>query len=341
MQNHVIHILRKWEPHKDSAQWVLGVIYKTEGSCYRKAGAMVMFNSLGQQLGLLSGGCLESDIKLNSQKVMQESKPRCLTYDDSDEDDISFKLGVGCGGVVHLVLLPVTKSNNYLLLDQLLSALEAGKSCTWQQEIAEQLNTYTNLSTHQHAEQPNSKASLEYNNDKVTLNVPITAPPHLLVVGGGLDAFHVTRLASQTGWQVSIWDPRPAQARRSDFPFVDEVISEKSPEYLALFITKHNVDAVIFMSHSKTIDAKALSYVYSTPVRYIGMLGPKHRKEEVLASAKVEINEQSKRIAGPVGLDIGGDLPEQIALSVLAECHAALFKRTAKSISNVLTMSED
>jgi len=340
LQNHVIHILRKWDKHKDTAQWVLGVIYKTEGSCYRKAGAMVMFNSLGQQFGLLSGGCLESDIKLNSQKVMQDFQPRCVTYDDSDEEDISFKLGVGCGGVVHLALLPVTKNNNYLLLDQLLNALEAGKSCSWQQEIAEQPNVQTNLSFCDYVEQYNKRAKLEENNNKLTLSVPISAPPHLLVIGGGLDAFHVTRLASQTGWQVSIWDPRPAQARRSDFPFVDEVISEKSPEYLEHHITKHNVDAVILMSHSKTIDAKALRHIYPTPVRYIGMLGPKHRKEEVIANSSIKVNEQTKMIAGPVGLDIGGDLPENIALSVIAECHAALHQRSAKSISNTLTTSE-
>lgn len=341
MQNHVIHILRKWNENKDSAQWVLGVIYKTEGSCYRKAGAMVMFNSLGQQFGLLSGGCLESDIKLNSRKVMQDLQPRCVTYDDSDEDDISFKLGVGCGGVVHLILLPVTKDNNYLLLDQLLNAIEAGKHCHWHQEIAEQPYTLTNLYSSNSIENHSQRAKLEEKDNTLTLKVPISPPPHLLVVGGGLDAFHVTRLASQTGWQVSIWDPRPAQARPNDFPFVDEVISDDSPESLAQHIVKHNVDAVILMSHSKTIDAKALRYIYPTPVRYIGMLGPKHRKEEVVIDSSINLNERHQKIAGPSGLDIGGDLPENIALSVIAECHAALYQRNAKSISNVLTTSED
>ena len=162
-----------------------------------------------------------------------------------------------------------------------------------------------------------------------------------MVVGGGLDAFHVTRLASQTSWQVSIWDPRPAQARKQNFPFVDKVISDDSPESLEQHILEHNVDAVILMSHSKTIDAKALRYIYPTPVRYIGMLGPEHRKDEVVASSSIIVNEQNKKIAGPTGLDIGGDLPESIALSVVAECHAALYQKTAKSISDVLTTSED
>lgn len=302
---------------------------------------MVMFNNLGQQFGLLSGGCLESDIKLNSRKVMQDLQPRCLTYDDTDEDDISFKLGVGCGGVVHLILLPVTKGNDYLQLEPLLNALEVGKHCHWHQEIAEQPITQTNLYFSDPIEHHSQRAKLEEKNNTLTLKVPISPPPHLLVVGGGLDAFHVTRLASQTGWQVSIWDPRPAQAKPSDFPFVDQVISDVSPEYLKHHITKHNVDAAILMSHSKTIDAKALRYIYPTPVRYIGMLGPKHRKDEVVANSSIVVNEKNKKIAGPTGLDIGGDLPENIALSVIAECHAALFQRTAKSISNVLTTSED
>ena len=117
MSNQTLHLLSQWAPLKDKHQWVLGLIYKTEGSCYRKAGALMLFSDDGHQLGILSGGCLESDIHRKARRVMQDKKVRHTIYDDNDEEDIAFKLGVGCGGVVHLALLPVEAENCYLSLE--------------------------------------------------------------------------------------------------------------------------------------------------------------------------------------------------------------------------------
>ena len=343
MKNQLIHILRRWYEQKESAQWVLGVIYKTEGSCYRKAGSMVFFNSLGEQFGLLSGGCLESDIKLNSRKVMDDLKPRCVTYDDSDEEDIAFKLGVGCGGTVHLMLLPITKDNHYLQLTEVLTALESGESCQWQQQITEEATFITKMLPLSESSTNHSldgkRAKLTTDPDGTFLTVTMSPPPHLLVIGGGLDAFYVCRLAAQTGWQTSLWDPRPAQGRKSDFVFVDNVLDGYPPEKLTDFIQSHNVDAVILMSHSKRIDTSALHHIYHTPVKYIGMLGPRHRRDEVIHEAGIDYSDSSQPIAGPAGLDIGGDLPESIAISIMAECHAALHNKTAQSISNRLKIT--
>ena len=336
--NQLIHILRRWYEQKDTAQWVLGVIYDTQGSCYRKAGSMVFFNSLGDQFGLLSGGCLESDIKLNSRKVMDDLQPRCITYDDSDEEDVSFKLGVGCGGTVHLILLPITKQNDYLQLDKVLKTLSSGESCLWQQPITTHSNFTTKvLQSFNSRDFDGKKATLTASSEGTLLTVSMTPPPHLLVVGGGLDAFYLCRLAAQTGWQTSLWDPRPAQGRKSDFPFVDNLLDGPA-QALGDFIESNKVDAVMLMSHSKSIDTAALSEVYPFPLKYIGMLGPKHRRDEVIEKAGItdnesKISESNQFIAGPAGLDIGGDLPESIAISIMAQCHGALHNKTAEPLS--------
>ena len=100
------------------------------------------------------------------------------------------------------------------------------------------------------------------------------------------------------------------------------------------------------MSHSKSIDTAALSEIYPTELKYIGMLGPKHRRDEVIEKANIDYNDASSNqtntfIAGPAGLDIGGDLPESIAISIMAQCHAALHNKTARHLSEPININQE
>lgn len=135
MSHQLSELLASWLPLRDSANWVLGVIYRTEGPCYRKAGAMMLFSSQGHQLGMLSSGCLESDISRHARRVMLEQRVVQCCYDRSDEDDMAYQLGIGCGGVVYIQLMPVNAANQYLQLDKLLLALEAGQQVDYQLQI--------------------------------------------------------------------------------------------------------------------------------------------------------------------------------------------------------------
>ncbi|MFC6672816.1 XdhC family protein [Marinobacterium aestuariivivens] len=124
MANQLTRLLLQWYPQRDALEWVLGTVYRTEGPSYRKAGAMMLFNSLGQAFGMLSGGCLESDIQRHARRVMQSGQALTLCYDGSDEDDLSFQLGIGCGGTVHILLQPIRADNDYLQPDLVHRALE-------------------------------------------------------------------------------------------------------------------------------------------------------------------------------------------------------------------------
>ena len=319
MSNHVNHLLAQWLPLKDKHKWVLGFIFKTEGSCYRKAGAMMLFSDAGHQLGILSGGCLESDIVKKAQRVMIDGVSRTAVYDDEDEEDIAFKLGVGCGGVVHLALVPVNKDNNYLSLDEVSQNLSKGHVCEWNVAVDGSEGACKVMEAD--AGSPR-KAVLETVGGKRSLSVLMMPPIHILVVGGGYDATFMTKLASLQGYLVSLWDPRPAQARVEHFPEVNYLIDDPTTEGVRLHLNEHNIQAAVLMSHHREIDAKALQLLSMQSLIYTAMLGPLHRKQEIMDLAGLSDTNFTQYFASPAGFDIGGELPEHIALSVIAQCHA-------------------
>jgi len=330
MSTQLIDMLNAWDVNKDNVQWVLGTLYQHHGPCYRKSGAMMLFNSDGQQFGMLSGGCLESDIGLKARKVMATNQPLFLCYDGSDEDDMAFQLGIGCGGTVYIKLEIIDKDNNYLGLVKLIAALKNRATGVYSLNVDKS-------SPLGHGEfvagTPTTKISaLSVDN---VLCVPIFPPPHILIAGGGLDARPVAAIAHQLGWQVTLWDPRPANARREYFMDVSHII--KGGEALLVeAVSAAQIDAAVVMSHNILLDALALKSMLHSSIKYMALLGPAHRKEQVLAEAEVTQAQLPFTLAGPAGLDIGGQLPESIALSILSECHAFLEGRTATSHSGSL-----
>ncbi|MCJ8319483.1 MAG: XdhC family protein [Colwellia sp.] len=363
--NHLSHLLAKWYPNRDKFDWVLATIYDTQGPCYRKSGAMMLFSSQGDQLGMLSGGCLESDIGTNARKVMQTGQSIALCYDGSDEDDLSFHLGIGCGGTVYIMLQSINVQNDYLSLTQVYDALKQRTSGYYYQPIVVQKSVEQKSANQRNVDEKakgNNTAIQAYfetddisdlaetatiikrsqnkindgvnNNDKWLVS-PIVPEPHLLIIGGGIDARPLVNMAQQLGWQVSLWDPRPANARKEFFANVNHIIKGEA-EILTAFALEKDVNAAVLMSHNVVIDAQALQALSTGKLQYLALLGPEHRRQQVIAQAKVQENALPFKFAGPSGLDIGGTLPESIALSILSECHASLFGKNAHSMSQVL-----
>ncbi|KZC98360.1 MULTISPECIES: XdhC/CoxI family protein [unclassified Thalassospira] len=322
MTNQLSAMLGTWQENRDSTEWVLGTVYRTEGSAYRKAGAMMLINGHGQQFGLLSGGCLEADIIRNARRAMVTGKPVMLTYDGTDEDDLSFKLGVGCGGTVYIMLQPLGSAND-LGLGDLYEALQKRQSGLYFQKI-DAVEGYFEAGA-LYGQRP---AHIENREDGNWLVTPIQPEPHVLVVGGGLDARPVIGIAHQMGWQTTLVDPRPANARAEHFQAAGKILRKIDGD-LATYVTDHKVDAVILMAHSVSIDAAALAVLCDAPIKHLSALGPRHRFRDVLNEAGISRNDLAFDISSPAGLDIGGQLPESIALSMLSGIHAALFKQSA------------
>ena len=353
MSNHLSHLLAKWYPNRDNFDWVLATIYDTNGPCYRKSGAMMLFSSRGDQYGILSGGCLESNIGTNARKVMQTGQSISLCFDGSDEDDLSFHLGIGCGGTVYIMLQKIHEQNDYLSLTKVYDALQQRKSGYYYQPLVAQdivieKNDNNNTPVHAYfqAEHISDIAAVatrvERSNDNTINNThqwlvnPIISEPHLLVIGGGIDARPLVNMAQQLGWQVSLWDPRPANARKEFFSNVNYIIKGEA-EVLTTFALEQDVNAAVLMSHNVVIDAQALKALSTTKLEYLALLGPKNRRQQVIAQANIPQEESLRfKFSGPSGLDIGGTLPESIALSILSECHASLYGKKAQSMSQVL-----
>jgi xanthine dehydrogenase accessory factor len=338
MANDLPHLLQQWYPQRDSADWVLGTVYQTEGPCYRKPGASMLFNSLGQQFGLLSGGCLESDIHRHARQVMHSHRAVTLCYDGSDEDDLSYQLGIGCGGTVHILLQPVLARHQYLQLDALHRALNSRTGGHYYQRIPDGTGEVQSrfLPAQPVADNGSSPASrLITEGDQQWLATRIRPAPHLLVAGGGLDARPLVSMAHQLGWEVSLWDPRPANARREHFTTASGVL--KGPATgLADYARTRRIDAAVLMTHNISLDAAALQALNAVSLRYCALLGPHHRRNQVLQQAGLTQADLQIPLAGPAGLDLGAELPEGIALAILAECHAALKHHSARSLSKVL-----
>ena len=331
-------ILNTWYPRRDDTEWVLCTLYKIEGSSYRKPGAMMMFSGDGAQLGLLSGGCLEGDIQRHAKTVMESKLSKTITYDATDEDDITFQLGIGCGGIVHILMQPITKDNQYLQLDTLLDVITAGQTGIYQQKIKsgiEQCENHFEHSKQQNKWSVNRKAELIELDNELWLCTHIYPEPHILVIGGGYDARPVTAMAKQMGWTVSLWDPRPANGRKAYFPTVDNILSGEVEE-LTQFAQSNHITGIVLMTHSVRLDASALKALYKLPLAYMGLLGPTHRRQQVIEESGVNEADFKVPLSGPIGLDIGGETPESIALSILSEIHAVLCDKNTISVSNVV-----
>ncbi len=305
--NHVYQILQQWHPQRDATDWVLALVVATKGSSYRKTGAMMLIGGQGQTLGLVSGGCLEGDLKQKARKVMLSRQAEHVVYDLAAGDEPGWQPAIGCGGRVELMLFPLSVSNHYLLLDQALQRLEKKETVLW--SLAPEEASSVSLQTGAN------------NFDKNRVYMTLKPQIDLLICGGGIDAQPIAEMALLLGWKVQVNDPRIQYANPEKF--IGVKISKFQPALLAAENLK-NIDAAIIMHHNLNLDAETMNRLTQSQCQYIGLLGPAHRKEKVFELAGILPSDLPCDVSGPMGLDIGGDLPESIALSVLAEIHSIL-----------------
>lgn len=315
MHHHIHKILPCWAQQKDDFGWALASIVEISGSSYRKPGAMMLINEQGKSLGILSGGCLEADVILQAQKAMHLNKNRLIEYDTYDDGEYNLMQFLGCGGAITVFIQPLKKSNNYQNLELLLAGLNANKSMHYRinykqtnhaNECIESHDTMNNSATHN-----KNQIGFHYN-----------PSPHIAIFGAGLDAIPLVNMIHILGWRVSLYDYRSTHVNSKLFSNETHIIKAPFEQ-----VNLPKIHAGVVMGHNLNFDAQALSLLQSSSATYIGLLGPKHRQEKVanLMSAPL-----IKKLYGPIGLNIGGELPEEIALSIVAQIQAVL-NNTCKS----------
>ncbi|MCE9611953.1 MAG: XdhC family protein [Chthoniobacter sp.] len=336
----------------------MATVMKVRGSAYRRPGARMLVNAAGRTAGMISGGCLENDVCERARKVMATGVPILVTYDSTAPEDIVFGLGLGCNGVVEVLIERLTAGDETGLLAFLSSCVarrQIGRIATVFQSdvfplgarllrwpdgsitssLADPALTAALLRTFQEtAARRTALRQVELPDGRAArvLVEAVTPPVPLTIFGAADDAVPVAQLAKSIGWHVTVIDARPAYATPERFPTADAVHCLR-PE--ALLASPHIVlppDAlVMIMTHNFTHDRALLGFLLGRPLRYLGVLGPKSRTQRLLDeladSGLVFSSEKLAHLHGPAGLDIGAETPEEIAVSIIGEMQAALAQR--------------
>lgn len=321
-------ILSHWYPRRDQCDWVLATLIQSRGSSYRKLGARLLINQLGERFGLLSGGCLETDLVRQAARVFTSREPRLVSYDMLDDGGERWQQAIGCGGELHIGLCPLHQDNHYLGFDQVYQALRARES-VWYRLALDLFESSANTPkpSWQLRRAPGhcrSRSRRVIRQQQPWLLSRLTPAPHLMVFGGGIDARPLVAMAAQLGWQVTLIDRRSRYAPAEHFPAAGQIIRAAATTLKAAG-QLDGVDAAVVLNHNLELDAEALQALAHSSVRYLGLLGPAHRRERLLALAGLTPADLPTTLHGPAGLALGGDLPESIALSILAQCHRCLF----------------
>lgn len=346
---------------KDGKQTALATVVHLEGSSYRRPGARMLITEDGQLTGAISGGCLEGDALRKALLVMQEKKSKLVTYDTMDDDDINFGVGLGCNGIIQVLIEPVDPSDT----ENPIAFLKAANKKRQKSVLVSLFNLEDKMS-------PQAGTCLLINQDEISMRkdavmndhliadakkslavqqssfknyisensrtafIEVIKPPvSLVIIGAGNDVIPVVEMAEILGWETTVMDGRANYATQERFTSACQVLVSKPEEALDKIIVDDQT-FFLLMTHNYNYDKAMLKQLLQKKISYIGMLGPKKKKERILNELSEEGNnfsdEQLSALHSPVGLDIGAETPEEIALSILAEIKSVLTLRNPEPL---------
>jgi xanthine/CO dehydrogenase XdhC/CoxF family maturation factor len=342
----------------------LATLVKTSGSTYRRPGARMVVLRKGEPVGSVSAGCLERDVVEKAQAASQKGESILVTYDTSAEEDIVFGAGLGCKGTVHILVEPLrpgSAADDFIrFAGGIFQQRQSGAAATVFQvhgnvpvrigdrllvdadgtvtgRIEEQSLNAKLLAAVTEALSTNRSRTMEFELPAGRVEVlveVIHSPVPLVIFGAGYDAGPLSRMAKEVGFHVTVADVRPAYAQVARFPEADAVVVVRPEEIAALGLNQRTTAVV--MSHNYLTDCAFLKAVLPLKLRYVGLMGPRARTLQMVRDLRLGGLEGADdvlgRIHSPVGLDIGADNPEQIALAILAEIQAVMTGRPGGSL---------
>jgi xanthine/CO dehydrogenase XdhC/CoxF family maturation factor len=320
---------------------VLATLVATAGSTYRKPGARMLIMADGSYHGLLSGGCLEADLGLHARQVLASGVARAVEYDMRGPDDMLFGLGAGCEGAMRILLEPAGPGTAAAIALSTAAAVtrlgDASTLIVVHSATRLPLATYASgASLAPELAVAARQALADERSRDVTFDVAgasgrafvqfLAPPPHLLVCGAGPDAKPVVAAALALGWRVSVVDHRPAYALAERFPGAQ--VRHADARDLRAAVDVGRCHAVVIMSHHFPSDVAYLrALAHPNAPEFIGLLGPRTRRQRILEEVADLGRPFGARIHGPVGMDIGAVTPEGIALAIVSQIHAWLAGR--------------
>ncbi|MEJ7912478.1 MAG: XdhC/CoxI family protein [Chitinophagaceae bacterium] len=340
----------------------LATVVHVEGSSYRRPGARMLVTDHGQLTGAISGGCLEGDALRKALLAIAQGQNKLVTYDTTNEDDAQFGVQLGCNGIVYILFEPISelnKANPIHLLSQLVAkrksavlvtlfslagSSQPGTSLLFRKEAVEtslagSVKELITPDAQQVFEDALSTVKTYHLNEQVLNGFIEFIPPPVAVViaGAGNDVQPLVHMTAILGWHTTVVDGRHTHATKQRFPTANKVLVAKPGEVLDQ-VDVDDQTVFLLMTHNYNYDLALLQELLKRHCRYIGILGPKKKLERMLTDLQTEgilLNEQQRAcIHSPVGLDIGAETPEEIALSIIAEIKAVLSARGGSSLKD-------
>ena len=307
-------IFQLWQQNPNA---VLATVVEVRGSAYRRPGARMLLCENGDSCGVINGGCLDADLWRRAREVMNSGRAQLAVYDSTAPEDILWGLGLGCRGVVKILVEPARDLSWLRDESRVAVFYENGELGTrlWDGEIERPNIVETAM----------GRAFVER----------LEAPQSLLIFGAGADAVPLWEMAQILGWKTDVLDPRPPHPERVNYLAAQHF----APENLHQISIPPRVACVV-MTHNFLHDLEILKAVLPSNAFYVGILGPKSRTDDLLARlnqntllpAFSPTPEQLQKLHAPVGLDLGAETPEEIALSIVAEIQKLRRAKTGQSL---------
>jgi len=347
----IVNAFRKLKPGERAA---LATIVSVEGSSYRRPGARMLITDTGETTGVLSAGCFERDVSERAQKVMLTGTPTLIRYDTTTDEDIVWGLGLGCNGVVQVLIEPATTERVASLMQLLAECAESentGAIATVFRSEGDDASLGTTALLFPDgtvdgdfviptifddlADTVSANSSVikryETSGGYIDVFMEVVQPRvRLVIFGAGFDALPVVNLAKNLGWHTSVVDTRARVSSIEHFQEADAVWLGRA-EDVSMQVTISERTAVVVMTHNYLHDLELLRQLLPLPLRYLGCLGPRRRTERLLHELSA-VDSDLDRLHAPIGLDLGAETPEEIALSIVSEIKAVLSQRSGAQL---------
>jgi xanthine dehydrogenase accessory factor len=300
---------------------VLATLVAVQGSSYRRPGARMLVTKAGARIGSISGGCLEQDLVERCLRVLASGRAEVVVYDTSAENDLLWGVGQGCHGVIRILMEPIAAPPEWAVAaaGNFREGRPTELEVIWEAPDASLGTKLAASATKQASLRPSGVFS-----DR------ILAPPALTIFGAGDDAQPLARIAIELGWNVTVADPRPALPTEARFPGVVARVIAPAEDLVGRSAPAEGSIAVV-MTHHFLHDLPLLRDLLPLPLAYLGLLGPKGRADRILADLAADgltlTAAMRERLHAPVGLDLGADSPQEVALSIVAEIASSLSGR--------------
>ncbi len=332
----------------------LATVVRVRGSSYRSPGARMLITEDGKWVGSISGGCLEGDALRKARKVMTEKVAVTVTYDTTEESNQNLGIGLGCNGVIDVLIEPIERDsahNPISLFSKFINTTKPlGVATIFSGEgVAEKMivnsdghlvSQFTNgtlnvlvkkdlekvFTTHQ------SEAKTYRTENAIEVFIELVQPTVAVILfGGGFDARPVSLLAKSLGWDVCVTDECVAHIAPVFFPSADK-LSLCDRQFIDRDFNITPYTACVLMSHNYEYDRDVLKKLLNSDTPYIGILGPRKRFDKMrdeFESEGIQLTaQQLSKIHSPIGLDIGAEAPDEIAVSIIAEIQSKFSHRS-------------